>query len=217
MRFYADTSVRRTLQIVGDLAAVTWILVWVVIAGKVHDATLELATPGRKIDSSATDLAGRLRDAGESVSKVPLVGDDVRGPFDGAGSAASGLADAGQQQVAAVDTLATWLGWAVALIPVLMLLWFYLPPRVRFVRRATAGQRYLDSGADLDLFALRAMSHQPLHVLATVSPDPAGAWRRGESEVIDRLARLELRAAGLRPPAHLSASGGRDLPDRVGP
>ena len=217
MRFYADTSVRRTMQIVGDLAVVIWVWLWITVAGQVHDATLELATPGRKIDSSATDLAGRLRDAGESVSKVPLVGDDVRSPFDGAGSAASGLADAGQQQVAAVGTLATWLGWAVALIPILMLLWFYLPIRIRFVRRATAGQRYLDSGADLDLFALRAMSHQPLHVLATVSSDPAGAWRRGESDVIGRLARIELRAAGLRPPAHLTTSGARDLPDRVGP
>ena len=61
-------------------------------------------------------------------------------------------------------------------------------------------QRFLDEGADLDLFALRAMAHQPLHVLARVDPDPAGAWRRGEPDVVDRLARLELRSAGLRPP-----------------
>ena len=220
MRFYADASVRRTLQISGDLLAVLWIWLWVTLALKVHDATLELARPGYKIDSSASDLAERLRDAGKTVANVPLVGDEARSPFDGAGNAASGLADAGQQQVAAVDTLATWLGWAVALIPILLVLWFYLPPRVRFVRRATAGQRYLDSGADLDLFALRAMSHQPLHVLARVSPDPAGAWRRGETDVVDRLARLELHAAGLRVPERLaSAAAGppRRGDDRVGP
>ena len=92
-----------------------------------------------------------------------------------------------------------------------MLLWFYLPSRLRFVRRATAGQRYLDSGADLDLFALRAMAHQPLHVLAGIDADPAGAWRRGDPDVVDRLARLELRSVGLRPPAGLTSSG------RVGP
>ncbi len=68
----------------------------------------------------------------------------------------------------------SWLGWAVALIPILMLLWFYLPSRIRFVRRASAGQRFLDSGADLDLFALRAMAHQPLHVLAGVVLRPGG-------------------------------------------
>jgi hypothetical protein len=211
MKLYADTSVRRTLQIVGDLAVVLWVWLWVTIARQVHDATLELATPGRKIDASATDLAERLRDAGRTVAKVPLVGDDVRGPFDGAGGAANGLADAGQQQVAAVGSLAHWLGLAVALIPILMLLWFDLPPRVRFVRRATTGQRFLDSGADLDLFALRAMAHQPLHVLAGIDPDPAGAWRRQEPDVVDRLARLELRSAGLRPPDALTTGG------RVGP
>jgi hypothetical protein len=205
MRFYADTSVRRSLQMAGDLGAVLWIWFWITIARQVHDATLELATPGRKIDASATDLAERLRDAGRSVAEVPLVGDNVRKPFDGAGGAASGLADAGEQQVAAVGSLAHWLGLAVALIPILLLLWFYLPPRIRFVRRATAGQRYLDSGADLDLFALRAMSHQPLHVLAGVDADPAGAWRSGDAAVIDRLARLELRSVGLRPPARLTA------------
>ena len=213
MRFYADTSVRRTLQIAGDLAVVLWVWLWVSVSHQVHDATLKLGTPGRKINTSATDLADRLRDAGRTVAQVPLVGDDVRGPFDGAGGAANGLADAGQQQVAAVGSLAHWLGLAVALIPILMLLWFYLPSRIRFVRRATAGQRYLDSGADLDLFALRAMSHQPLHVLAKISPDPAGAWRRGESDVVDRLARLELKAAGLRAPSGLTS---RSLSGRVG-
>ena len=199
-RFYAATPARRTLQVVGDLAAFLWIWLWVVLAGKVRDATLGLATPGRKIDASASDLAERLRDAGRTVAKVPFVGDDGRSPFDGAGGAAEGLAGAGRQQVEAVGTLAHWLGIAVALIPILMLLWFYLPPRLRFVRRASAGQRFLDATADLDLFALRAMAHQPLHVLAKLDDDPAGAWRRGDREVIGQLARLELRSVGLKPP-----------------
>jgi hypothetical protein len=205
MRFYADTSVRRTLQIAGDLAVVLWIGLWVVIARKIHDATLGLATPGREMDSSASDLAERLRAAGKTVGGVPLIGDGVRGPFDGAGKAAEGLAGAGRSQVEAVGTLAHWLGIAVVLIPVLMLLWLYLPSRVAFVRRATAGQRFLDAADDLDLFALRAMAHQPLHVLSRLDHDPAGAWRRGDSDVIERLALLELRSVGLRPPEHLRA------------
>jgi hypothetical protein len=207
MRFYADAPARRTLQILGDVAVLVWVAVWVGVAVKVHHATLSLAVPGRQIDSSATDLAQRLRDAGEKVGAVPLVGDDVQRPFDGAGGAAEGLAGAGRSQVEAVQALAFWLGVAVALIPILMLLWFYLPPRIRFVRKATAGQRFLDQAADLDLFALRAMSHQPLHVLARLDPDPAGAWRRGDRDVIDRLAVLELRSVGLRPPPGLAERG----------
>jgi hypothetical protein len=205
MNLYADTPTRRALQVAGDVALVVWIWLSVAIARKVHDATLHLATPGHKIDTSASDLAGRLRDAGRTVSKVPLVGDDVRKPFNGAGSAAEGLAGAGREQVAAVHSLAHWLGLAVALIPILLFLWYYVPPRVRFVRRATAGQRFLDSTSDLDLFALRALNHQPLHVLARLSTDPAGSWRRGDRVVIEQLADLELRSVGLRPPAGLVA------------
>jgi hypothetical protein len=212
-KLYADTSVRRTRQVLGDLAVVLWGWLWIQVAHKVHEATLELATPGRTIDSSASDLAGRLRDAGRAVAGVPLVGDLVRAPFDGAGRAATRLSEPGQQQVAAVESLAHWLALSVALIPILALAWFYVPQRLAFVRRATAGQRFLDAGADLDLFALRAMAHQPLHVLARIDPDPAGAWRRGEPRAIDRLALLELRSIGLRPPPATSSRSRVDLVD----
>ena len=109
----------------------------------------------------------------------------------------------GRAQVEAVQTLAFWLGIAVALIPILIALAVYLPPRIRFVRRATAGKRFLDSAADLDLFALRAMTNQPLHVLARVSDDPAGGWRERDPDVVRRLAALELKDCGLHPPREL--------------
>ena len=203
MKTYSDLPVRRALQATGDLLLVLWIWLWVSIADSVHDATLGLAKPGRQIDESATGLAGRLRDAGESISGVPVVGDDVQKPFEGAGGAADNLAAAGRAQVEAVQTLAFWLGIAVALIPILIALAVYLPPRIRFVRRATAGRRFLDSAADLDLFALRAMTNQPLHVLARVSDDPAGGWRERDPDVVRRLAALELRDCGLHPPREL--------------
>ena len=54
-------------------------------------------------------------------------------------------------------------------------------------------------GTDLDLFALRALAHQPLHRLAAISDDPARAWREQDADLVGRLAALELRDAGLRP------------------
>jgi hypothetical protein len=72
--------------------------------------------------------------------------------------------------------------------------------RWRFVRTATAGQRFIDADADLDLFALRAMATQPMHRLARVSDDPVRAWRDGDPDVVRSLALLELRDAGLSPP-----------------
>jgi hypothetical protein len=200
MKFYADLVPRRAVQLIGDFGLVVWVLIWIWLADIVHDAVLGLATPGRKLDAAGTSLGERLRDAGSTVGEIPYVGDDAGRPFDGAGSSADQVAAAGRSQVEAVESLAFWLALAVALIPILIALAVYLPPRIRFVLRATAGQRLIDSTADLDLFALRAMANQPLHVLARVSSDPADAWRRRDPAVIRSLAVLELRDVGLAPP-----------------
>lgn len=197
---YATDNNRRARQYVGDFLLVVWIVTWVRLADTVHDATMKLAAPGRSIESSGSSLAERLRDAGSAVDDTPLIGDQLSAPLDGAGGAADQLADAGTAQAEAVASLAFWLGLCVALIPVLLALGVYLPSRIRFVRRATAGQRFVDSVDDLDLFALRAITNQPLHRLARISHDPAGAWRDGDRDVVRRLAELELSDAGLRPP-----------------
>lgn len=201
MKMYADSASRRTGQVTGDLLLLGWVFLWLTLSDVVRVATLALARPGRQIQEAGTGLAGRLRDAGEGVSGIPLVGDDIRSPFDGAGTAADQIAAAGAAQVEAVQALSLWLGLAVATIPILIAAAFYLPRRWRFIREATAGQRFLDSGHDLDLFALRSMAHQPLYRLARISPDPAGAWRAGDAEVVRALAVLELRDSGLAPPA----------------
>jgi hypothetical protein len=201
MKICADAPVRRSLQISGDVLLAIWVYLWVQTALVVRDATLSLAEPGEQISAAGGGLAEQLRDAGRTVGDVPLVGDEVRAPFDGAGGAADRIAAAGDAQVEAVQTLAFWLGLAVGAIPVLIALAVYLPLRWRFIREATAGSRFVDSTDDLDLFALRAMARQPLHRLARISDDPAGAWRRGEPEVVRDLAALELRDSGLAVPA----------------
>jgi hypothetical protein len=199
MKLYADLPARRTLQLTGDLVVAAWMVLWAVLGIAVHDVTLQLAKPGHEVTSASTDLADRLHQSGKVVGDLPLVGDKAAEPFDQASNAAEGLADAGRAQVRAVERLARWLGWSVALIPILGALLLYLPPRVRFVRRAAAGQALVDSAADLDLFALRALAHQPFTRLAAISDDPAAAWRRQDPETVRRLAALELAAVGLRP------------------
>ena len=87
--------------------------------------------------------------------------------------------------MASIERLALIAGWLVFLIPVAVVVAFWLPRRIRFYRQARASQEFLDSSADLDLFALRAMASQPLYVLAGVSDDPVRAWRDGDRQVID--------------------------------
>ena len=201
MKLYAESPGRRTAQVLADLLLVVWLVAWAWAGSVVHDATLELGAPGEQLAESATGLSGALQDAGGTLGDVPVVGDEVQTPFDEASGAADQLAEVGRDQVRSVERLALWLGLAVAAIPILLACLLHLPRRVRFVRRATAGARFVDAADDLDLFALRALAHQPMHVLARVSDDPAGAWRRGDRAVTDRLAEIELRSVGLRMPS----------------
>ena len=199
MKLFADTPLRRTLQVAADLLFVAWLVLWVWAGNAVHDGTTELAAPARQTDSSATSMAENLRDAGDRLGGAPLVGDELAVPFDRAAEASEGLAAAGRDTVDAVERLALLLGVSVALIPILIVSVIHLPRRWRFVREATAGARFIDAQEDLDLFALRALAHQPMHVLARVSDDPAGAWRARDPQVVRALAELELADVGLRP------------------
>lgn len=206
MLLYANTTGRRTFQLVVDLLFVAWLVMWVWIGLVVHDGTMALAAPGRQTDQSASAMAGELRNAGGRLDDVPIIGDEVATPFDKAADASDGLAAAGRSSVEAVEKLAVVLAFSIALMPILVVTAFYLPGRVRFVREATAGARFIDSADDLDLFALRALTHQPMRVLARVSDDPAGDWRRRDPVVVRRLAELELKDVGLRPPQGLPVS-----------
>jgi hypothetical protein len=207
MKLFADTPGRRTLQVIADLLFVAWLVLWVWIGTAVHEGTMELAGPARQTDSAATSMAEQLRDAGGRLGEAPLVGDELAVPFDKAADASDGIASAGRDTVDAVERLALLLGLSVALIPILVVAAIHLPLRWRFVREATAGAKFIDAQEDLDLFALRALAHQPMRVLAQVSDDPAGAWRARDPEVVRRLAALELADVGLRPRKLPGASG----------
>lgn len=199
MKFYADTRGRRLIQLGVDLMFVGWLVMWVGFGLVVHDGTMALAAPGRQTDESASAMAGQLRDAGGRLDDVPLIGDEVATPFDKAADASDGLAAAERSSVEAVEKLAFVLGLSIALIPILVVMAFYVPGRLRFIREATAGLKFIDSADDLDLFALRALTNQPMRVLAKVSDDPAGDWRRRDPAVVRRLAELELKDVGLNP------------------
>ena len=201
MKLYADLPGRRTAQILADLGMLGWVCLWAWVGRLVYDTTMALAEPGRRLESAGSGFRDQMAQAGDAVRNVPLVGDTIAGPFRQAGGAGTTIERAGSDLVDAVTSLATILGWVTALVPILIvgLVWGWT--RAKFVRRATAAQRFIDSASDLDLFALRAMARQPMRRLAAVSNDPSGAWRRGDEATIRTLALLELRDSGLRPPA----------------
>ncbi|MEU4291698.1 hypothetical protein AB0E63_26010 [Kribbella sp. NPDC026596] len=201
MKLYSNVGTQRFGQVVGDLLLVGWVWVCVELGLLVYRITNALGTPGRKAAEAGDGLAGDLRRMSEPIGKVPVVGDQLRSPVDGAAGAAGRLAQAGRDQAHAVEQLAYVLAGVTIGLPILFALLIWLPRRIRFSRRATAAQKFIDNAADLDLFALRAMANQPMHKLAKISDDPVAAWRDGDTAIIAELASLELRTTGLRPPA----------------
>lgn len=201
MTWYSELPARKARQILGDAWLVAWSALWIWVAFRLHDLIMNLAAPGLAIASGATDLAASIDDAGETVGSLPLVGDAVSAPFESMSDAALAIAAAGQTTADALSLLARFLSIALALLAIMSWAVIWVPIRIAFIRRATAARRFVDANEDLDLFALRAMARQPLHVLAGITDDPAGAWRRRDQAVIRELAALELRSEGLRLPA----------------
>jgi hypothetical protein len=205
MGIYAKRPAKMIGQLVGDGFVVLWAIGWAIVAIFVHRVIEVLATPARETARTAMRLAENFRQAAAEAAKVPVAGEQMRRPLDAAAGTLGNLIDSANEQVVSIERLALIVGWLVFLIPVATVVAFWLPRRIRFYRQAHASQVFLDSLADLDLFALRAMAAQPLYVLAEISDDPVQAWRSGDREVINKLAEVELKRNGLQLPATLRA------------
>lgn len=181
-KLYAETSTVRARQVLSDLGAVAWVVLWVRIATSLHDLVQRLADPGRSMEEAGSRIA---------AWRVPIL-DRRLGPITSGGEA---LERAGGAQQDAVHSLALWLAVVVAAVPIVWLLVRHLPRRLSWAREATAASHLRGQPAAAQLFALRALANRPLPKLCRAEPDPAGAYARGDYEA---LAALELAELGLR-------------------
>jgi hypothetical protein len=195
VKLYAETSGLRARQLLGDLAVVAWTAAWVWAGVTLYRLVEKLAVPGARLEQAGGGFAGDVAEIQQKVGRVPVVGGELQGPFGRLAGVGQTLADAGATQQQVVPQLALWLGVLVAAVPVAALLVAWLPRRVGWMREAGAASRLRLAGADLELFAFRAVANRPLRELRRVTPDPAGALRSGDYEA---LADLALRSRGLR-------------------
>ncbi|GAB3703060.1 hypothetical protein [Mariniluteicoccus flavus] len=200
MGFYARPSWQLVRQITADAFMVAWAVLWWQVSRFVDGSILALATPARETAEAADRLRGDFATAGQRAGDVPLVGGELRKPFESAAGSMADVATAAGQQVQTIEQVATLVGLLVVAIPVSLAVAVWLPRRLRFRSESVAARGFIDAQADLDLFALRAMANQPMHLLAGVSDDPVADWRAGDRDVIRALADLELRRSGLRLP-----------------
>lgn len=201
MKVYADRPARAGNQLLGDALVAGWVLLWLWAGKQLHDVISSLATPGEKAEAAGRKLQSSLGDAGRKVGDLPLAGDDLRKPFDQGAASGRELAEAAQSYQESVARLAVLAGILVALAPIALVLAIWLPRRLAWIDEASAVTHLLSSHVDaVDLLALRALAHRPLHELARASGQTAGlveAWRSRDARTIDRLARLELDVLGI--------------------
>jgi hypothetical protein len=194
MKLYAEVGRVRGRQILQDAALLLWIALWVAIGLEVNALVNELSAPGETIERAGSGFAGSVEELGGGVGDLPVVGEELKRPFDAVADAGRVLEEAGQRQQDVVHTLALWLGTLFTVIPISYVLYKYVPDRLRWIREATAARHLRVDADDLRLFALRAIATRPLYELKRAAPDPAAAFEAGEYEA---LAGIELASLGL--------------------
>lgn len=197
MKLYADTPALRLRQQLLDAITLVWVTAWMFLGRGLYGVIDELRVATAEAERAGAGFADRLDAAGRSAGGVPLVGRELSRPFTGAADAGRALESAGAAAGETVHSLALWLGILVALLPIAWVLSRYLPGRLHWIREAGAAARLRLDAENLQLLALRAVTTAPLHVLRRATPDPGGAFARGD---YDALAGIELERLGLRRP-----------------
>jgi len=198
MKLYSDFAGRRTAQIFADLVGLALIALVIWGAVLIHAAIAVLDEVGKSMKGAGDGFQKTMSDAGDTLGGIPLIGGGIRAPFDAASGAGGLLAQAGQAQQSLVDTAALVIAIASAVVPILVILFFWLRPRLRFARRATRAYRISQLADGVQLLALRALVDGDARELHQVAERPVEAWRHGEVGVVRALAALELREAGVR-------------------
>ncbi|PWC08100.1 hypothetical protein [Mycetocola zhujimingii] len=198
MTLYSDFGARKARQIIGDVLALFLIAVSVWLGTTVYAVIANLASFGEQMEDAGASFEEAMTEAGDTLGGVPLIGREIRVPFDGASGAGGALEAAGQGQQVAVGQLATGLGIGVAALPIIVIVVLWLIPRARFVWKARQARSVSTSGTGIDLLALRALATQDMSSLVKIHPDAMGAWRRGDEGVVRALAHLELKSSGVR-------------------
>jgi hypothetical protein len=198
LRLYAEIPARRNRQVLVDLIAVALIALTVWAAFFVRDMIMLLAEPGRKVESSGDGLAEELGNVGDAASDVPLIGDVLQQPLQSAADASTGFADAGASLQETAAQVADVTATALIVLPVLLILVLWLPPRLLWIRHSMTVRRLADAPGGADLLALTG-SPAALVKLPTPPGGFADAWRRGDQEAIATLSAIALAHTGLRP------------------
>jgi hypothetical protein len=178
VKLYPSQPAARRRTLVSDLLALLLILLFAVLGLKVYDAVDELAVLGTGVKDAGGAVTEGFGAAGDAVSGVPVVGEELGDALGQTGEATGGpVEEAGREGEDAVHDLALLLGLLVFLLPTAVYLWQVLPRRIRQIRTLSVTSRALGgemTPARRQALAMRAAFGLPFERLLRHTPDPIG-------------------------------------------
>jgi len=199
VRIYPDPRPQRVDLLARDLATILALVIFALIALKVHDAVDKLAVLGDGVESAGNAVTGGFDSAADAVDGTPLVGGQIGDALRGAGEGSGGeVAELGRGGAGAAHDLANLLGILFFALPAALLLLWVLPPRIRQIRRLNAAAKAVGelSPERRRLLAMRAAFGLPYGELLRFTKDPLGDLEAGR---YDALVAAELEQVGLQP------------------
>ncbi len=184
-----------------DVLLAVWVAAWIYLGVAIGEQVSGL----RQLSTTVTRVGVAVKTTGDTVSSlgsVPFVGGQIRDAGHQVSAAGESAIASGRESHQSVHRLSWMLALAIAVIPSVPVIGFYLPLRVAAVReRRTAGRMAARHWGDDEfrrILAERALVSLPYRQLRAVSPQP---WRDLDAGRCDELARAELARLGLgRPP-----------------
>jgi hypothetical protein len=183
-----------------DIGVIVWVVVWVGLGVLIwHDIRAQTQLSGDVIK-----VGTAVKDTGQALSVVgglPLVGGSI-GEFAAKIEKLGAEVEAsGQDSRSGIERIAVIAGLGVGILPAAMILFLYLPVRVRWRRYVGAIAQALPGSAGEPAFeqylARRAADTLPWDHLRALSDDPWQAIAGGDYRA---LADAELARLGLRRP-----------------
>ena len=199
MPLYPELRRPRYRALVGDLVAITLLVIFAWAGFKVHGAVDKLAVLGEGVQASGGVVQDGFDSAADAVDGTPVVGDDLADGLRSAGEGSGGeVVELGEQGEEGAHDLANVLGFVTFGLPALIVLVIWLPGRVSQVKRLRAASQVLRDGESEErrrLLAMRAAFSLPYGQLLAYTRDPLGDLEDGR---YDGLVAAALEDAGLK-------------------
>ena len=183
-----------------DIGVIVWVVAWVALGVLIwHDIRAQTQLSGDVIK-----VGTAVKDTGQALSVVgglPLVGGSIGDFAAKIEKMGAEVEVSGENSQAGIERIAVVAGLGVGILPAAMILFLYLPVRIRWRRYVGAVADALPGSAGDPVFeqylARRAADTLPWDRLRTLSDDP---WRAIASGDYRDLADAELARLGLRRP-----------------